>query len=135
MAKLIYPEGSWVAIVTPFTENNAIDLGVMHDLVDFHAANGTSTLLVLGSTGEPTTLTIEEKKAIIKDMARYCKGKIHAFFGVTHGDTEKTIELARYAQEQDADGYDNIVNCRIRPEYQYQTDDKRTNSADKRIIH
>ena len=38
-------------------------------------------------------------------------------------------------QEQDADGYDNIVNCRIRPEYQYQTDDKRTNSADKRIIH
>ena len=47
MAKLIYPEGSWVAIVTPFTENNTIDLGVMHDLVDFHAANGTSTLLVL----------------------------------------------------------------------------------------
>lgn len=62
MGRLIYPEGSWVAIVTPFTENNTIDLGVMHDLVDFHAANGTSTLLVLGSTGEPTTLTIEEKK-------------------------------------------------------------------------
>ena len=91
MGKLIYPEGSWVAIVTPFTANHAIDLGVMRDLVDFHAANGTSTLLVLGSTGEPTTLTIEEKKAVIKDMARYCKGKIHAFFGVTHGDTEKTI--------------------------------------------
>ena len=109
MGKLIYPEGSWVAIVTPFTENNAIDLGVMHDLVDFHAANGTSTLLVLGSTGEPTTLTIEEKKAVIKDMARYCKGKIHAFFGVTHGDTEKTIELARYAQEQDADGIVVVV--------------------------
>ena len=109
MGKLIYPEGSWVAIVTPFTENNTIDLGVMHDLVDFHAANGTSTLLVLGSTGEPTTLTIEEKKTVIKDMANYCKGKIHAFFGVTHGDTEKTIELARYAQEQDADGIVVVV--------------------------
>ena len=109
MSKLIYPEGSWVAIVTPFTDNGSVDLGVMRELVDFQAANGTGTLLILGSTGEPTTLTIEEKKTIVKDMARYCKGKIHAFFGVTHGDTEKTIDLARFAQEQDADGVVVVV--------------------------
>lgn len=56
---MIYPEGSWVAIVTPFTENNAIDLGVMHDLVDFHAANGTTA--GVGSTRRTHNLTIEEK--------------------------------------------------------------------------
>ncbi|RPJ06341.1 MAG: hypothetical protein EHM37_20050, partial [Deltaproteobacteria bacterium] len=78
MTKLIYPQGSWVAIVTPFDAKLEMDLGVMRDLVDFHAANNTSTLLIMGSTGEPTLLTIEERKRIIKEMAAYCKGKIHA---------------------------------------------------------
>jgi 4-hydroxy-tetrahydrodipicolinate synthase len=109
MAKLIYPEGSWVAIVTPFAENGSVDLGVMRSIVDFQAANGTSTLLILGSTGEPTTMTMEEKKSVIKELSRYCKGKLHAFFGVTHGSTDMTIELARYAQENDADGIVIVV--------------------------
>lgn len=109
MSKLIRPEGSWVAIVTPFNAAMQLDLGVMRDLVDFQAANGSSTLLITGSTGEPTLLTMEERKRIIKEMAAYCKGKIHAFFGVTCGSTDMTIELARYAQEQDADGIVLVV--------------------------
>ena len=115
MTKLIYPQGSWVAIVTPFDANLEMDLGVMRDLADFHAANGTSTLLIMGSTGEPTLLTIEERKRIIKEMAAYCKGKIHAFFGVTLGSTAMTIDLARYAQEQDADGIVIVVPPYIAP--------------------
>ena len=109
MPQLIRPQGSWVAIVTPFNAQMELDLGVMRDLVDFQAANGTSTLLITGSTGEPTLLTLEERKRIIKDMAAYCKGKIHAFFGVSSGSTAMTIELARYAQEQDADGIVLVV--------------------------
>ena len=115
MTKLIYPQGSWVAIVTPFDENLEIDLAVMRDLVDFHAANNTSTLLIMGSTGEPTMLTLEERKRIIKEMAAYCKGKIHAFFGVTLGSTAMTIDLARYAQEQDADGIVIVVPPYLAP--------------------
>jgi 4-hydroxy-tetrahydrodipicolinate synthase len=109
MSKLIYPEGSWVAIVTPFAASGAIDLGVMRAIADFQAANGSSALLILGSTGEPTTMTMEEKKSVIKAMSAYCKGKILAFFGVTHGSTAMTIELARYAQEKDADGVVIVV--------------------------
>ena len=115
MAKLIYPQGSWVAIVTPFDVNLEMDLGVMRDLVDFHAANNTSTLLIMGSTGEPTLLTLEERKRVIKEMAAYCKGKIHAFFGVTLGSTAMTIDLARYAQDQDADGIVIVVPPYIAP--------------------
>jgi len=115
MTKLIYPQGSWVAIVTPFDANLEMDLGVMRDLVDFHAANNTSTLLIMGSTGEPTMLTIEERKRIIREMAAYCKGKIHAFFGVTLGSTAMTIDLARYAQDQDADGIVILVPPYLAP--------------------
>lgn len=115
MARLIYPSGSWVAIVTPFAANGQLDLGVMRDLVDFQAAGGTSTLLIMGSTGEPTLLTIDERKRIIREMAAYCKGKIHAFFGVTMGSTAMTIDLARYAQEQDADGIVIVVPPYLAP--------------------
>ena len=109
MSKLIRPEGSWVAIVTPFAANGELDLGVMRSLVDFHAANGTSTLLVMGSTGEPTMLTLEERKRIIKEITPYGKGKLNIFYGVTMGSTDMTISLARYAQEQDADGIVLVV--------------------------
>jgi len=115
MAQLIYPEGSWVAIVTPFGENLEPDLGVMRDLVDFHAVNHTGTLLVMGSTGEPTTLTLEERKGIIREMAAYCRGRIHAFFGVTMGSTAMTIDLARYAQDQGADGIVIVVPPYLAP--------------------
>jgi len=115
MARLIHPQGSWVAIVTPFNAAGELDLGVMRDLVDFQAANGTSTLLIMGSTGEPTTLTLDERKRVIREMAAYCKGKIHAFFGVTLGSTAMTIDLARYAQEQDADGIVIVVPPYLAP--------------------
>ena len=126
MSKLIYPSGSWVAIVTPFAESGKLDLGVMRDLVDFHAANGTSALLIMGSTGEPTLLSLEERQQIIREMSPYCKGKIHAFFGVTNASTEGTVNLARYVQEHDGDGIVITVPPYICPDqasvYQYLVD-------------
>lgn len=115
MAQLIYPEGSWVAIPTPFDGNLDLDLGVMRALADFQAANQTGTLLIMGSTGEPTTLTLDERKRVIREMAAHCKGKIHAFFGVTLGSTAMTVELARYAQDQGADGIVIVVPAYLAP--------------------
>ena len=105
MSKELYrPEGSWVAIITPFTSSGKVDMDGYKGLIDFQAANHTSALLIMGSTGEPTTLTLEERKEIIRVLGPYCKGKIPVFFGVTLGSTEATIDLARYAQEHGADG-------------------------------
>ena len=105
MSRELYrPEGSWVAIITPFTPQGKVDMDGYKGLIDFHAANQTSALLIMGSTGEPTTLTLEERKEIIRELGPYCQGKIPVFFGVTLGSTEATIDLARYAQEHDADG-------------------------------
>ena len=115
MTTLIYPEGSWVAIITPFDNNGNLDLGAMKALVDFQAEHGTSTLLIMGSTGEPMALTLDERKRIIREMAPYCKGTIQAFFGVTLGSTAMTIELARYAQDNGADGIVIVVPPYIAP--------------------
>lgn len=112
---LIYPEGSWVALITPFDEKGKLDMNGFKRLVDFQAANGTAGLLLMGSTGEPTSLSQEERKEIISEMAPYCRGKIPVFFGVTCGSTEATIDLAQYAQEKGADGIMLVVPPYIAP--------------------
>lgn len=100
----IRPEGSWVALITPFDQKGKVDIEGFKRLVDFQAFNRTSGLLLMGSTGEPTSLSFDERKEIISEMAPYCKDRIPAFFGVTCGATEATIELAQLAQEKGADG-------------------------------
>jgi 4-hydroxy-tetrahydrodipicolinate synthase len=112
---LIYPEGSWVALITPFDEKGQLDVDGFKSLVDFQASNGTSGLLLMGSTGEPTSLSLEERKVIIEEMAPYCHEKIPAFFGVTCGSTSQTIELAQFAQEKGADGIMLVVPPYIAP--------------------
>jgi 4-hydroxy-tetrahydrodipicolinate synthase len=106
---LIYPEGSWVALITPFDAKGKLDIEGFKRLVHFQIFNGTSGLLLMGSTGEPTSLSQEERREIIKEMAPYCRGKIPVFFGVTCGSTEATLELAQYAQEKGADGIMLVV--------------------------
>ena len=98
--QLIYPEGSWVALITPFDKKGNLDIDGFKKLVDFQVSNGTNGLLLMGSTGEPTGLASEERRAIIAEMAPYCRGKIPTFFGVTCGTTAATIELARFVQEK-----------------------------------
>ena len=91
---LIYPEGSWVALITPFDARGKLDMEGFKRLVDFQATNGTSGLLLMGSTGETTSLTHEERKEIIAEMTPYCKGKAPVFFGVTSGSTATTAAWA-----------------------------------------
>ena len=112
---LIYPEGSWVALITPFDKNGKLDIKGFKRLVDFQAVNETSGLLLMGSTGEPTSLSQEEKKEIISEMAPYCQSRIPVFFGVTCGSTAATIELAQFAQEKEADGIMLVVPPYIAP--------------------
>ncbi len=112
---LVYPEGSWVALITPFDRQGKLDMAGFERLVDFQKSNGTSGLLLMGSTGEPTSLSQEERRLIIGEMTSYCNGKIPVFYGVTCGSTEQTIDLAQYAQERGADGIMLVVPPYIAP--------------------
>jgi len=112
---LVRPEGSWVALITPFDGKGRVDIEGFKQLADFQAFNRTNGLLLMGSTGEPTSLSQEERKLVISEMAPYCRGKIPVFFGVTCGTTEATLELARFAQEKGADGILLVVPPYIAP--------------------
>ncbi|MDO4754664.1 MAG: dihydrodipicolinate synthase family protein, partial [Bacillota bacterium] len=61
---MINLKGSWVALVTPFTKENKIDFEGFETLINRQIKYGTSQLFLLGSAGETTLLTIEEKKSI-----------------------------------------------------------------------
>jgi 4-hydroxy-tetrahydrodipicolinate synthase len=107
--------GSWVALITPFTTDDAVDLDGFCRLVDFHLAHGTDGLLLCGSTGEPSLLSTGEKRAIYDAVLPYTRGKIPTFAGTTGGSTAETVELSRYAQRAGSDGLLLVVPPYSRP--------------------
>ena len=97
-------EGSFVALVTPFNADGSVDFGAFRTLLRFQEDHGTAALLFMGSTGEPTMLTPEERRQIVVETARMKTGRMRFFYGCTGGSTEATIAHVRFAREHGADG-------------------------------
>lgn len=97
-------EGSFVALVTPFNRDGSVDLGAFRTLIDFQVDNGTSAILILGSTGEPTLLTQEERHLVVRETAKMKRGDVLFFYGCTTGGTDATISNVKFAREHGADG-------------------------------
>ncbi len=112
---MIRPEGSWVAIPTPFTEDDAVDYDGFHRLVDFHIEHGSDGLLLMGSTGESPSLTQDERREILERVLPYAKGRIPVFAGTTCGNTKQTVELSRHAERAGADGLLLVAPPYLRP--------------------
>lgn len=93
-----------MAIPTPYNENGKVDFEGFKTLIDFHIAHGTSELFVMGSAGEVTLLTMEERKEIVKQVVKMSKGRIPVFFNSSFPTTEDTIKFARYSEAEGADG-------------------------------
>src|SRR5246500_2483877 len=97
-------QGSFVALITPFNADGAVDFGAFRTLLDFHARNGTAAVLIMGSTGETSLLSPEEKKRIVVEIAKRKRGTMPIFFGCTGNNTESTIATVRFARDNGADG-------------------------------
>ncbi len=97
-------EGSFVALITPFNADGTVDFGAFRTLLDWHAANGTSAVLIMGSTGEVSMLTPEERRAIIERTAALKDGRMKFFYGCTGGSTAATIANLTHAKASGADG-------------------------------
>nr|WP_299507779.1 4-hydroxy-tetrahydrodipicolinate synthase [uncultured Rhizobium sp.] len=96
--------GSFVALITPFDKTGAVDLGAFRELLAFHEANGTSAVLIMGSTGEVSMLSAEEKKKIIVETAKMKSASMPIFYGCTGNNTEVTIDNVKFARDNGADG-------------------------------
>lgn len=89
---------------TPFTADNKIDYEGFNVLIDRQIKYGTSQLFVLGSAGEVTLLTIEEKRKIVHEVIKMVNGRIPVFFSAASFTTDQSIEFAKYCESEGADG-------------------------------
>ena len=95
--------GSIVALVTPMLEDGSIDYAGLRKLIDWHIAEGTNCLGVVGTTGESPTVSIDENCEVIRVSVEHAKGRIPIMAGTGANSTSEAIELSRYALKVGAD--------------------------------
>ncbi len=100
----VKPKGSFVALVTPMNADGSIDFAGFATLLDWHRENGTEAILIMGSTGEVSMLSPEERREIISRTARMNRGRMLLYFGCTGGSTRATIDFVAYAKGEGGDG-------------------------------
>jgi 4-hydroxy-tetrahydrodipicolinate synthase len=114
--------GSIVALVTPMHEDGSVDYAALRKLVDWHIAEGTDCIGVVGTTGESPTVDVEEHREIIRVSVEQANGRVPIMAGCGANSTVEAIELARYAQKVGADCQLQVVPYYNKPtqEGQYQ---------------
>jgi 4-hydroxy-tetrahydrodipicolinate synthase len=95
--------GSIVALVTPMQEDGSVDYVALRRLIDWHIAEGTDCIGVVGTTGESPTVTVEEHCEVIRVSVEHAKGRVPIMAGTGGNSTAEAIELSRFAQQVGAD--------------------------------
>lgn len=97
--------GSGVALVTPFTESG-VNYQKLEELIEFHITHKTDALIICGTTGEGSTMTMEEHEEVLKFCVDVAKGRIPMIAGTGSNDTNSAIRLCQYAESV---GYDGLL--------------------------
>ena len=97
-------QGSFVALITPFNSDGSPDYAGFRDLLAFQESHGTSAVLIMGSTGEVSMLSPQERQEIIVRTAKMKTGRMKFFYGCTGNNTETTRDYLRFAKDNGADG-------------------------------
>ena len=95
--------GSIVALVTPMQDDGSVDYPALRRLIDWHIAEGTACIGVVGTTGESPTVSVEEHCEIIRVAVEHARGRVPIMAGTGGNSTAEAIELSRYAREVGAD--------------------------------
>ncbi len=97
-------KGAGVAIVTPMKENFEVNYDKLEELIDFQIENGTDCIVIAGTTGESSTLSMEEHKDVIEAAVRFTKHRVPVVAGTGSNCTATAIQLSQEAEEVGADG-------------------------------
>jgi 4-hydroxy-tetrahydrodipicolinate synthase len=95
--------GSLVAIVTPMHDDGSLDFERFRGLIDWHIAQGTDGLVVVGTTGESPTVDFEEHRLLIRATVEHAGGRVPVIAGTGANSTREAIELTAYAKDAGAD--------------------------------
>lgn len=101
--------GSLVAIVTPMHEDGSLDLARFRDLIDWHIAEGTDGIVVVGTTGESPTVNFDEHKELIRVAVEHARGRIPIIAGTGGNSTAEAIELTEAAKKAGATACLSVV--------------------------
>ncbi len=101
---MINCSGSFVAMPTPFKKDGSVDYDGFGILIDRQIKYGTSQIFVLGSAGEVTLLTLEEKKKIVHEVIKMVNHRIPVFFSAASLTTQMSVDFAKYCESEGADG-------------------------------
>jgi 4-hydroxy-tetrahydrodipicolinate synthase len=107
--------GSIVALVTPMHEDGSVDYDALRRLIDWHIAEGTDCIGVVGTTGESPTVSMQENCEIIRVAVEHAAGRVPVMAGTGANSTAEAIELTRYAKEVGADCHLSVVPYYNRP--------------------
>ena len=91
--------GSIVALATPFTADGAVDYPTLRKLIDWHIAEQTDCICVVGTTGESPTVDVPEHCEIIRVAVEQAAGRVPIMAGCGANSTKEAIELAQYAKD------------------------------------
>jgi len=101
--------GSLVAIITPMHEDGRLDLARFRELIDWHVAEGTDGIVVVGTTGESPTVNVEEHKELIRIAVQHSRGRIPVIAGTGGNSTVEAIELTASAKQNGATACLSVV--------------------------
>lgn len=96
-------KGSLVAIVTPMHEDGALDLERFRSLLDFHIAEGTDGVVVVGTTGESPTVDFDEHHLLMQTAVDHVAGRIPVIAGTGANSTREAIDLSIFAKNSGVD--------------------------------
>ncbi len=108
-------KGSIVAIVTPMHADGSLDYPGLQKLIDWHIAEGTDAIVIVGTTGESATVSVAEHCELIRFTVEHAKGRIPIIAGTGGNSTVEAIKLTESAKEYGADAALVVVPYYNRP--------------------
>ncbi len=107
--------GSIVALITPMQEDGSVDYDALRRLIDWHIAEGTDCIGVVGTTGESPTVSVDEHCEIIRVSVKHAAGRVPIMAGAGGNSTREAIELAKFSKDVGADCHLQVVPYYNRP--------------------
>jgi len=113
-------KGVFPALLTPFDANDQLDLAIYEINLKAQVEAGVSGIIIGGSLGEASTITLEEKESLVKFSVKYLAGKLPVIMNIAEGSTKEAVRQAKLAKEWGASG------LMLLPPMRYKSDDKET---------
>ncbi|WP_158901688.1 4-hydroxy-tetrahydrodipicolinate synthase [Burkholderia sp. L27(2015)] len=101
--------GSIVAIVTPMLADGSLDLPGLRSLIDWHVAEGTAAIVIVGTSGESPTVSVDEHTLLIKTAVDHAARRVPIIAGAGGNSTVEAVALTEYAKQVGADATLQVV--------------------------